>query len=337
MNELNDVVTRLADLEGIIRNEPAPHNAGGTLAPDDQHSTAFRSYMLRGIKAGAMQEDVGSEGGFLVPDVHDNALIAPLSERSVARRIGARIMQVGEGGAHLIPTITDSGAAALTYEENEYDVDAPSLGQVELRPYKFTRLTKVSEELLDDSRIDVISEVVMPDASRAFAKAENTYFLNGTGAGQPQGIAFGASENVVTSSSATTIDYDDIVDTLYELPLQYRDQARWIVSDDAAKALRKLKDGAGRPLWEVSMQAGQPDLLLGRPVATTSYLPQVATGNTPVILGDMSYFWIIEFAGVAVQRLDELYAATGQIGFRWYRRMDSKVMLKEAFASLKMK
>jgi HK97 family phage major capsid protein len=40
---------------------------------------------------------------------------------------------------------------------------------------------------------------------------------------------------------------------------------------------------------------------------------------------------------MAVQRLDELFAATGQIGFRWYRRMDSKVMLSEAFSYLTMK
>jgi HK97 family phage major capsid protein len=54
-----------------------------------------------------------------------------------------------------------------------------------------------------------------------------------------------------------------------------------------------------------------------------------------MIFGDFSYFWIAEFSDMAVQRLDQLFAATGQIGFRWYRRMDSRVMLPEAFASLK--
>jgi HK97 family phage major capsid protein len=63
----------------------------------------------------------------------------------------------------------------------------------------------------------------------------------------------------------------------------------------------------------------------------------VASGNVPMVFGDFSFFWIAEFAGMAVQRLDELFAATGQIGFRWYRRMDSRVMLSEAFSYLTMK
>jgi predicted phage gp36 major capsid-like protein len=31
-----------------------------------------------------------------------------------------------------------------------------------------------------------------------------------------------------------------------------------------------------------------------------------------------------------MKRLDELYAANGQVGFRWYKRIDSNVMVAEA-------
>jgi HK97 family phage major capsid protein len=332
-----DLAARMKALEQKMQNEPAPRNAGGTLVPADQHSTTFRSYMLRGTKTD-LHEMPGSEGGILVPNTYSASIITPLEENSVMRRVGATIIGLEGTAAQKVPMITNTGPAQLTREEHDYNIDAPSLSELELRPYKYTRLTKVSEELLDDSRLDVLAQVIGPDAGRAFAQAENIAFITGNGASEPQGIMRGlAGANNVTSEASTAIKYDDVVNTFYQLPLSYRDRARWLVSDDASKALRKLKDGAGRPVWEPSMQIGQPDMLLGRPVVISAYLPKVASGNVPMVFGDFSFFWIAEFSGMAVQRLDELFAATGQIGFRWYRRMDSRVMLSEAFSYLTMK
>jgi HK97 family phage major capsid protein len=341
----NDLATRVAALEQAQRAAPAPRGEGGILTPspegtsDEERHRSFRFYVLKGAKPlRDLQEDVGTEGGVLVPNTYSISIIAPLTENSVMRRVGATVVPLEGTAAQKVPTMAHSGAAQLTREEHDYSIDAPSLGEVELRPYKYTRITKASEELLDDSRIDVLAQVIAPDAGRAFAQAENAAFLTGGGGSEPQGILSGLDSSYsVTSEASTAIKYTDVVDVFYKLPLSYRDRARWLVSDDASKALRKLQDGAGRPIWETSVQAGQPDLLLGRPVVTSSYLPTVATGNITMVFGDFSYFWIAEFGSMAVQRLDQLFAANGQIGFRWYRRMDSRVMLGEAFASLKMK
>jgi HK97 family phage major capsid protein len=101
-------------------------------------------------------------------------------------------------------------------------------------------------------------------------------------------------------------------------------------------ALRKLKDSNGQFLWQPSVQAGQPDRLLGYPIYTSPYAPAVATGALPVAFGDFSNFWIADRMGRTVQRLNELYAGNGQIGFIATERVDGKVILSEGIQLLKV-
>jgi HK97 family phage major capsid protein len=51
----------------------------------------------------------------------------------------------------------------------------------------------------------------------------------------------------------------------------------------------------------------------------------------------MGYYWIADRQGRIFQRLNELYAATGQVGFRAAQRVDGKLILKEAIKILKVK
>ena len=61
-----------------------------------------------------------------------------------------------------------------------------------------------------------------------------------------------------------------------------------------------------------------------------------ATGALPVAFGDFSNYWIADRMGRTVQRLSELYAGNGQIGFLATERVDGKVILAEGIQLLKM-
>ena len=50
------------------------------------------------------------------------------------------------------------------------------------------------------------------------------------------------------------------------------------MNDSTVAALRKLKDGNGAYLWQPSVQAGQPDKLLGYDIYTSPYVPAMAAG-----------------------------------------------------------
>ena len=78
-------------------------------------------------------------------------------------------------------------------------------------------------------------------------------------------------------------------------------------------------------------------LLLGRPVKTSAYMPVIAAGAKTIAFGDFSYYWIADRQGRSFKRLNELYAANGQVGFLGSQRVDGKLVLSEAVKVLAQK
>jgi HK97 family phage major capsid protein len=269
-----------------------------------------------------------------VPEGYSNELIAALKDMSILRRAGARVITVTGTDSFNVPTLSHSTAAVKTSEEGAYSEVEPTVGEVTFVPMKLTKLVKVSEELLMDSRIDLMRQVLMPDFEQAFAAAENSYFTTGAGSGssEPQGITVGASDSGVTTSTASTISADNIIDTYHALGYLYRQNAVWLMNDTTIKAIRKLKETTtGNYLWQPGLTAGQPDTIMGRPVYTLNTMPELGTeDNKVIIFGDLSYYWIVDFGSESVRRLDELYSGNGQVGFRAYRRIGGNVMLDDA-------
>lgn len=110
-----------------------------------------------------------------------------------------------------------------------------------------------------------------------------------------------------------------------------------LLNDATIKALRKVKDNNGNYIWQPSVTAGTPDTILNRPCYCTSFAPELAAGNRPMLFGDFSYYWIADREYRSFKRLNELYAANGQIGFLASQRVDGMLMLKEAVKALEMK
>ena len=110
-----------------------------------------------------------------------------------------------------------------------------------------------------------------------------------------------------------------------------------MANDSTIKAIRQLKDLNGMYMWQPGLKEGQPDTLIGNPIYASSYMPEIGAGNKPLIFGDLSYYWIADRQGRTFQRLNELYAATGQVGFRTFQRVDGKLILPEAVKTLNCK
>ena len=53
--------------------------------------------------------------------------------------------------------------------------------------------------------------------------------------------------------------------------------------------------------------------------------------------GDYSYYWLADREGRSLQRLNELYAANDQVGFKITQRVDGRLILPEAVKCLRMK
>jgi HK97 family phage major capsid protein len=285
-----------------------------------------------GTKA-TLAEGTDAQGGYWVPNEYANEIVTPLVNTSYLRRAGARVMRMQGTDSFRVPGITYTSAATIGGEGSAYTQAEPTASEVEFNPYKLKRLAKAAEEMVADSRYDVWSMILAPDFEQSFAEGENSYFTTGTGTGQPQGVVTGASAGV-TAASQTAIAADEIIDLYHALDFKYRDRAVWMMADSTLKAVRKLKDGEGNYLWGPGLNGEVEGRLMGKPVITNNSMAAIATTAKTVLFGDFSYYWIAEWEGLQLQRLNELYAETGHIGFRAFRRVDANVMLSAAIKYL---
>lgn len=93
------------------------------------------------------------------------------------------------------------------------------------------------------------------------------------------------------SSPFTTagIDADDVINLTYSLNARYRGNARFAANTLTQGHLRKLKDTTGQYLWQPSLQAGQPDRLLGYELFTWEEMGNPTSANAfPLAFGDFS-------------------------------------------------
>ena len=284
----------------------------------------------------ALQIGTDSEGGYLVPDEYERTLVEALEEENVFRQL-AKVIRTSSGDRK-IPVVATKGTASWIDEEGAYLESDDSFGQVSIGAYKVGTMIKVSEELLNDSVFDLEAYISREFARRIGAKEEEAFFT-GDGSGKPLGVlaAAGGAETGVTAASATAITADELIDLFYSLKAPYRRNAVWVLNDSTIKAIRKLKDNQGQYLWQPSLTAGAPDLLLGKPIRTSAYMPAIVADAKTVAFGDFSYYWIADRQGRSFKRLNELYAATGQVGFLASQRVDGKLVLPEAIKVLAQK
>ena len=283
----------------------------------------------------ALQVGTDSEGGYLVPDEFEHTLVEALEEENFFRGI-ATVIQTSSGDRK-IPVVATKGTASWIDEEGAYPESDDSFGQVSIGAYKVATMLKVSDELLNDSVFDLEAYISKEFGRRIGAKEEEAFFT-GDGKGKPTGIfnaAGGASDGVTTA--AANITFDDVMDLFYAVKSPYRKKAVWVLNDTTVKALRKLKDNNGNYIWQPSMQAGQPDMILNRPYHTSAYVPEIAAGAKVMAFGDFSYYWIADRQGRSFKRLNELFAATGQVGFLASQRVDGKLILSEAVKTMAIK
>ena len=280
-----------------------------------------------------MQESVDADGGFLVPEEFENQIVTALEENNVIRSIAKTITTAAE---RKIPIAATHSVAQWTPENGAYTESKPTFGQKTIDAFKLTDLVKVSTELLQDSMFNLES-YISSEFARAFGVAEEQAFCTGTGVGQPTGIfTENGGEIGLTLTSTTNITCDNIIELVHSLKSPYRRNAVFLMNDSTISMLRKLKDTNGAYLWQPSLHAGQPDRLLGYPLYTSPYVPTVAAEALPIAFGDFSNYWIADRMGRSVQRLNELYAGNGQVGFLATERVDAKVILSEGIKLLKM-
>ncbi len=322
-------------------NKPITEKPERAAAPEKtgRASSAYKEDFGRHLRGktplhNVLSESVDADGGYLVPEEFEHQIITGLDEANVIRSL-AKVITTRHD--RKIPISVGHSVATWTAENAAYTESNPTFGQKQIDAFKLTDLVRVSMELLQDSEFDLESYIA-EEFARAFGIAEEQAFCVGTGTNQPTGIFTANGGTVgVTAAAVNAITVDEVIDLIYSLKSPYRKNAKFLMNDATIPLLRKLKDNNGTYLWQPSVQAGQPDKLLGFEIYTSPYAPTVAAGAFAIAFGDFKNYWIGDRMGRTVQRLNELYATNGQIGYVATERVDGKVILPEGIQLLQMK
>lgn len=346
LDDLTNEIKRMERRDAIEAELNKPVDRPLTGKPEKQEpekigraSNAYKEDFGRHLRGKTLLHNVLSEGtdadgGFLVPEEFERQIITTLDEANVVRSL-AKVITTGS--ERKIPVAATHSVAQWTAENAAYTESNPTFGQKQIDAFKLTDLIRVSQELLQDSAFDLESYIA-GEFARAFGIAEEEAFCVGTGTNQPTGIfTANGGEVGVTAAAANAITVDEVISLVYALKSPYRRNAKFLMNDATVAMLRKLKDGNGVYLWQPSIQAGEPDRLLGYEIYTSPYVPTVASGSYAIAFGDFQHYWIADRAGRTVQRLNELYATNGQVGYVATERVDGKVILAEGIKLLQMK
>ncbi|KPK71859.1 MAG: hypothetical protein AMJ84_05440 [Acidithiobacillales bacterium SM23_46] len=321
-----------------------------------EYRQAFRRYLLTGRQTRALQahddaelralqadDDVG--GGYVVvPQQFMAELIQGLDDDVFMRRISRVLPPLLRADSLGVPTLdADPSDPIWTPELATGDEDSSmAFGKREFKPQPLAKRAKISKTLLRKAAMPV--ESLVKDRLRyKFGVAEDNNFLNGDGDKKPLGVftanddGIGTARDVSTGNQQTELRFDGLKNAKYALKAGYRRRAQWIFHRDAIKQLSTLKDGEGRYIWVASTQRDQADLLLNLPFNESEYAPNTFTAAKYVgIVGDFSYYWIVDGLEMIIQVLTELYAETNQNGYFARKETDGMPVLAAAFARVKL-
>ena len=346
MNDLTNEIKRMERRDVIEAELKKPVDAPITEKPMKpgareklgRASNAYKEDFGRHLRGklllhNVLSEGVDANGGYLVPEEFERQIVTALEAENVMRSLCKVITTANE---RKIPVAGTHSIAQWTAENASYIESNPTFEQKTIDAYKLTDLIKVSIELLDDSAFP-LEPYIAQEFARAFGIAEEEAFCIGDGSGKPTGLFTANGGTVgVTTAGGTAITADEVISLVYSLKSPYRRNAKFLLNDATVAMLRKLKDGNGAYLWQPSVQAGQPDKLLGYDLYTSPYVPTVAAGAYAIAFGDFNNYWIADRTGRTVQRLNELYSTNGQVGFVATERVDGKIILPEGIQLLKM-
>lgn len=338
-----DLEAIASKLEGVIEAKFAslldekPINAPKTIKPenlgDPDPNKAFTHYLrtgerVKGLKSNvsAMGESTAAQGGYLVPDDFHSSIIEKRNEMSIVRKAGAMVLQTNRDVLNIPIEATSQTLFTRGSEISAVDEDEPNVDQVAVTVYPFTKLVKVSEDLLEDDATN-LNAFLVSSFSRWWAMTENKYTLMGDGSGDPQGVFYGGTAGL-TLDDTNAIGYAEVPELYYKLGQAYRDGAVWTLRDSTVAHLRGLSITND---WAFGAHVIDESKMMGKPYFCSDYIDAVAQTKKVMCFGNWQYYALVERKGLTIRRLNELYAGTRQVGILATVRFGGRVLQAEAF------
>lgn len=328
---------------------------------------AFDSYLRKGaggwqanlIQGGLDEAQVKAlsplsdpEGGFLLREDLRSEVITLIRDQ-VQIEAMARVIDT-DASVVRFPTANIKGSGvSVPFRAPAAPVAVMNLsnifGKTHFTPHERMAIVKTPIELIEDSGTDIAGFLIQEIANEISEMKELDY-LFGTGAASPWGL-LSVPNTVFTyrdiAGSTTAVVAEDIIDLAYDIRGSHRAGAAYMMHRNTVRAVRKMRAdtggaGTGQFLWQPSFVAGQPAVLNGYPLIESEFFTDpfaqgAADGDAMALFGQFQSYWIVRRLALQVKRLEELYAASGEVGFQVRTRYDAAPVRSQSFARLNRK
>lgn len=293
---------------------------------------AFANY-IRGVVETRTETNLAlGDNGAVIPKTIANKIIKRVYDISPIYQLATRYNVKGD---LTIPYYDESSSAITTAYATEFtDLESTSgkFLNIELKGYLAGALTKVSKSLLNNSNFDLVSFVItaMAESIARFIEKE---LLKGS-VNKITGLS--TVKQKLTSTSATALTADELIDVQELVPDVYQAGAIWIMNKTTRSAIRKLKDNDGNYLLNKDISAKWGYTLLGKDVYTSENMHEIEAGKTSIYYGDMSGLAVKLSEDINIEILREKYATQHAIGVVGWVELDSKIENEQKIAALVM-
>lgn len=349
----NDLIKQIEDLKTLESREAMLLGGNaqlqGNQMPDEKrHQSAFEKFARYGYgqldseeralvsrATGPQNSTTGADGGFLIPTEIYSQIVKGMKAFGGMLEV-ASVMSTAQGNPLQFDKIDDTANVGRIVTENSTidEAEKIALSKVTLGSFMYTSdFIKVPYSLLRDSFVDfnmIVTDVIAERVGRVI----NTHATIGTGSGQPTGIVTASTQGVAAAASAITLD--NILGLVHSVDPAYRGaNAKFMLNDSTLMAIRTLKDGQGRYVWDMgNITQGVAPTLWGYGYQINQDMPNIGTGLKSMLFGDMSKYRIRKVGGARLKRLEERFVENDQVAFVYLEAFDGNLLDTKAVKAL---
>jgi len=268
----------------------------------------------------------GSTGSPVPTSFFDQVLL-------IARTVGPMLetsttLNTASGENLQIPSLSTYSAGTVFAESSAIGESDPVFNSfVTLGAFKYSFLTQVSRELVEDSGVNILS-FLADQTGNAMGFSVNAALTVGTGTNEPNGIVPRSTLGATGTAANYLPTADELIDLVYSVETVGRRLAGsgFQMNKSSIAGVRKLKDGQGQFIFSPALSDTQNDLLLGYPIFENPGMASAGSVVKSVIFGHLPSYYVRSVGGLKLDRSDDFAFSNDLVTFRATFRVDGNLI-----------
>jgi HK97 family phage major capsid protein len=301
-------------------------------------------------RATGMSLSVPSDGGFLVQQDFANEIMREVFDTGLLASRCRRI-PITRGNSIVIPGLDETSRVAGSRqggiraywadEATEKTASKPKFRRMEMHLHKMIGLVYLTDELMDDA--PALEAYLRQGFVDEFAFQVDDAIMEGTGAGQPQGIKNAACMVEIskeTGQTDNTVVYENVIKMWARMLPQAKMDAVWLINTDVTPSLAQMSLAVGSGGSAVYIPPGGASAtpygtLMGKPILEIEQAETVGTAGDIVLANFRRGYLLAEKGGLQSDMSIHVRFIYDESVFRFVLRLDGQPMLSSAITPFK--